>query len=489
MNNTPGERQPNEQPLFSISAWSLLLVPVLILLPILIWRLDLPFISYTFGPRYGVFEIFIFTATLALVLVAAVDVRRRSGYGFYKLLPTIVFTLAGLYFVSQTAEYYPKSSDWYIREHAAQAIVGGGSPYDVEWYLYPPLPAEALAFVYQSVSAGASLLHIPADAEFLWEGVFYIYQTSQFFLIMAAFLLCFRFMQALGVKDSTIAIILLLLFMFNMPLIRTLRNHQINLWLLNAILVALIWYRRSPLLTGLSLALGGHIKLYPAALILPLVLMRQFRAFAWFVVCATALVLLQTGWNMDFKIWREFVGLLSAFPGGTAFRDNGLHSLLYNIIRMGGSLFRVGEESLQPIVTIVVWMAGVVVLGWFADRYIKRERSFREAIAAGDNNWFRESRSLGHLLDAIPLILIISPIAWEHHYILALPFALWCIVMQGKHRPWQIGIATFLIFAIPTFDVFPLSYHRLAGLCMLVWFTPPVVSQPPRFDLEQDLAS
>jgi hypothetical protein len=39
----------------------------------------------------------------------------------------------------------------------------------------------------------------------------------------------------------------------------------------------------------------------------------------------------------------------------------------------------------------------------------------------------------------------------------------------GPTQPARVGIAVLLIFGIPTFDVFPLSYHRLVGLLMLLW--------------------
>jgi hypothetical protein len=76
-------------------------------------------------------------------------------------------------------------------------------------------------------------------------------------------------------------------------------------------------------------------------------------------------------------------------------------------------------------------------------------------------------------MDALALGLMTSPVVWEHHYVLAIPLVIWAFATQGMARPWQVGIGAFLIFAIPTFDVFPLSYHRILGLLFLVHITWP----------------
>jgi hypothetical protein len=76
-------------------------------------------------------------------------------------------------------------------------------------------------------------------------------------------------------------------------------------------------------------------------------------------------------------------------------------------------------------------------------------------------------------MDAIALSLLVSPSAWEHHYVLAIPVALWAIVTRRFDKPWQTGIGAFLIFALPTSNIFPLSYNRLAGLFVLFHLTNP----------------
>jgi hypothetical protein len=77
-------------------------------------------------------------------------------------------------------------------------------------------------------------------------------------------------------------------------------------------------------------------------------------------------------------------------------------------------------------------------------------------------------------------MLLLSPLVWEHHYVIAVPMAIWAIALYGASMPWQIGTAVLLIFVPPTFDVFPFSYHRLAGLLLLVASMRPELAPAPR---------
>jgi hypothetical protein len=57
----------------------------------------------------------------------------------------------------------------------------------------------------------------------------------------------------------------------------------------------------------------------------------------------------------------------------------------------------------------------------------------------------------------------------------------WAVATRGPSRPWAIGLALVLMLAVPTFDVFLFSEHRIAGLLTLVALTPPHVLLPARF--------
>ena len=64
----------------------------------------------------------------------------------------------------------------------------------------------------------------------------------------------------------------------------------------------------------------------------------------------------------------------------------------------------------------------------------------------------------------------------EHRWLshaLALPLAIWAAATRGRDFPLAVAMGTLLMFALRTVDVFPFSYHRIAGLRLLLWTTAP----------------
>jgi hypothetical protein len=80
---------------------------------------------------------------------------------------------------------------------------------------------------------------------------------------------------------------------------------------------------------------------------------------------------------------------------------------------------------------------------------------------------------LAHGADALAFALLLSPSVWEHHYVMALPLALVACASRGGDRPGLLALGLFATLAMPTFDLYPLAYQRLAGLCLLLGLTGP----------------
>ncbi len=113
-----------------------------------------------------------------------------------------------------------------------------------------------------------------------WNLVFYFYECMQFFLLILAYFLCYRFSIENGLKRLPAAVVVSILFVFNNALASTLKYNQVNLWVLNLALLAILLVDRYPVLAGVAVALGGHLKLYPFILLVPWVLTKQWRALA-----------------------------------------------------------------------------------------------------------------------------------------------------------------------------------------------------------------
>jgi hypothetical protein len=437
-------------------------------LPILLWKLDLPFISSTSGSEYRVFEIFAACVTLSAVLIAAARLRSLKGRPAQELIPVILFTLLACYFVAQVTEFRPQSSDWKSYEHAARAILEGKNPYQDTGYLYPPLTALALTSVYQVVTWGSGLVGVQAISDFVWQGVFYLYQCSQFFLVMSAIALCYRLARMLGTSATKSAILVSLLFVFNTPLLRTLYFHQVNLWVLDLILIAVL--SSSSMISGLALSIATHVKLYGGILFLPFLLMKRLSTAIWMIAGIAVIFLIQTRGGTDLSLWQQYIQSGNDFPVGTMFRDNSLHSIVDNTISFVAIALPIEPDAAEIAVRTSVLLLTVIVVIYFGKRWHIRERAFRNALrdVTADRDLWSADRLYGIVFDAIAMALIISPLVWEHHYVLALPFVVWIAVTEGEEHPWRIGAGTFLMFAVPVFDIYPISYHRIVGLMLLL---------------------
>ena len=77
--------------------------------------------------------------------------------------------------------------------------------------------------------------------------------------------------------------------------------------------------------------------------------------------------------------------------------------------------------------------------------------------------------------------LLLNPVVWGHHYLTAAPIIIWAVTQSFHSRRTCIGIAATLMKVWPSFDVFPLSFSRLAGLIVLLWgdVAYPIEECPP----------
>jgi len=474
--------------------------------PIVLWRLPYPFIRLMDAVYHPLplLQLFVFCASVALVGVGALAFYQDRGNTVHKQLPLLLGILVFFHFLAILRQHAARSWDYACYERAAQAIVQGLNPYG-DCYIYFPTPAQVLAWGYQASSYGASLVLTDAavKTDQLWDLVFYFYEATQFFQLILAYGLCYQLARRLGLEQMRAGLLIALLFVFNNPLLATLKHNQVNLWVLNLILLAMLWLPRYPILSGLAVAIGGHIKLYPLILLLPWTFTRQWRALLATGVGMVGLVLVQTQGGQDWHLWQAFLAFAGDFPKGTFFRDNSLHSLVYNAIGhlkwlLGDPSYQVNEQRVGRIVFVAIAILGVLYLIRFYQRhqhYALDDRQqavpFQEKVTTTPNpqatiasSWkgntpeqaqnSSEVTQLGHMMDAIVLGLLISPVVWEHHYLLALPLVIWALASQATaDRLWVVALSVLLIFVIPTFDIFPLSYHRLAGLLLLVSTLPP----------------
>jgi hypothetical protein len=242
--------------------------------------------------------------------------------------------------------------------------------------------------------------------------------------------------------------------------------NQINLYVLNAILIALLALNRFPFLSGAAVTLGGLIKLYPLSMIAPLIMMKKWKVLLGAFVSGLIIILVQTNFGRDLFLWKEFVLFFISFPSEREssqwIRNTTPLSMAVNLVRFTG----LPEAIIPPVVII----SALIVLTWIALRFYEREKIYRSLPSGHAAETYR---NFGNLIDFSSLALLVTPSAWDHHFVIALPLALWAIALRRKDKPGWLGIAIASIFILPPVDIFPFSYLRMFGVVALLLFTSP----------------
>ena len=439
-----------------------------VLAPLVLVALELPVLAASYGRSATRLELFAAFSALAAGLLAALRLRELRGRPAAELVPVLGPLLVTLLYAFLIGEYARRPFDYDCYEYAGRAILLGEDPYVVGLlYLYPPLTGQSFAFAHSALAWAAGLAGGAPDPEAIWGVVFYLFQSAQLGLILLAYALLTRFARALGMQAAPAHALVGFLLLVDNPLLRTLRNGQVNLWILDLSLVAILLARRIPALAGFALSLAVHMKIYPLVVLLPLLLARCWRAIAWTLAGGALIVWLQTDFGRDWTVWRQFLDFYGrVYPGEIAFRNSSFHSIAYNTLRF---LWVRPSGGLLALVQLASSVFGLAMGLWLLLRTLARERSG----AAGPD------RLLANGADALAFSLLMSQSVWEHHFLFALPLVIVAVAMKWRERPLAVAISAFLVLGMPTFDLYPLSYHRLAGLIGLLAVTRPARAVNP----------
>ncbi len=409
------------------------------------------------------FGLFGFCVLCAIAFAAYMEYKTQTLTSLKKIVLTGLPYLVWLIFLSYTIELSRKSWDYIQYETAFRAIVAGTNPYLSTRYLYPPFFADVMVFVFR---IGLRLFPLLSLGKSSWVFVFYIHQSALLFFLLLAYVLSMQFAAQIGLDDVTGVLLVSAIFLFNVPVLRTLSNNQVNFYVLVSILGALVFLQKYPFLAGVSVSLGGFIKLYPFALSVPLLGMKKWRALTGVLTGSVVIAMIETNFFRNLNLWDQFVNFYLSFPveqESSLFRNTSPMSFLRSSLRLLG-------VSLE-ILPVIFGIVGLAVLIWYALRFFQREKMIVsvEKLPMGLESF----RNIGHLLDFSVLSLLIAPSAWEHHYVIAIPLAIWVFALRGKDAPWQVLLGYALVFVLPVFNVFPFSYLRMAGIILLLALASP----------------
>lgn len=409
------------------------------------------------------FGIFAFCVFCAITLVLFIEIKSWKVVSNEALALVGIPYLVCLFFLSQLTEFRSSSWDYEQYESAFRAIVDETNPYLGNRYLYPPVFADAMAFVYRIGLRVFSWLSIGKSE---WIFVFYIHQSALLFSLLLSYVLSIVFAKQIGLKDFHGVILVSVVYLFNVPILRTISYNQVNFYILASILLVLILLQKHPFLAGIFATLGGLIKLYPFVLSVPLFFMKKRQALAGMVFAFLFVMFIQTDFFHDFELWKQFYDFYLAFPieqESLLFRNSSPMSFLRSTFTFLGF----PDNFVSIVFTLII----LVVLIWFSIRFYQREKIIitNDALPMSIEN----IRNIGHLLDFSVISLLIAPSAWEHHYVIAIPLTIWAVAMRGKDAPIQTVISFVLVFTLPVFNIYPFSYVRLVGIVLLLILISP----------------
>jgi hypothetical protein len=379
----------------------------------------------------------------------------------------LILALCALSVVLNTGE---RSYDYRCYENAARDLKEGRNPYDDGCYLYPPLLAESLAAVHSILYRIAPT---PSSSYDTWWLVFYVYRTAQFYLLIAALLICMKLGWKVLGNGSMATIVVAILFLLSGPIHRTLRFQQANMLGLAALGYAFLTLSAGKVRAGAILAISCAVKPLLALAPLAFLTRRTWRVPLSFALTLMTLVAVSvvalSGWS-SYSAYLDSARPLTAYP--VLLRDQSLLSLLWNTSHaMGG--FLSGQAIARLLQALYIGFTA-----WVAIRILirGRQRNYTQLDDRSDNGWV-----VGDALsDLVMLSLILSPLAWPHNYVIAIPPLIWGLGIHRRVRQ-PLVVAAFLMLLPVTFELFPLSYHRLVGAILFLVATSPKWARERRF--------
>ena len=448
-----------------------------VLVPIALYYSNSFWLKFSYTRENAIFEYFGFSAALVLIVNLIIDTKRAAQAKTGNLIPIVLFGLTAFTFLIWFSEYSVVSYDYSAYQTAVQALLKGQSPYgNSPAYIYPPLLAQVMFFTYKTVQwVSVRVFSTQMDSKEYLFLVFYIFQVIQYGLTLVSFGLTYLFARTLEHTKLTAALLVSLLFLANVPLFRNFRMNQVNLWILVVVLLAILFVDRFPILDGAAVALGTHIKLYPAIILLPWLLSKKWLAVFSAIFSGIAILVVQLFVSNGVNQWIDFTRYLQSMEMGVAFRNNSLHSLAQNLAHLvvpGNN-----PQALSSLVIVLTATLTLFMVVWIAVRCWQRTRA---------HSLTDQEKFLGNFMDAIILMFLISPSVWDHHLVAAIPIAIWAISVCPNRLIGLVGLGVVLLFWVPTFDVFFFSYVRLAGILMLMVAIPPERAFIPKVSFEQN---
>ncbi len=428
-------------------------IPMLYVLPLILNRNGGVWVSQTYGHLHRSVELLGFSASLVWIIALYTTYKQALLSKSKEIIGAIGFSM--VYFVSlyMITDYLDPQYDYlWGYEKAALFLNEAKNPYEGTSYIYPPLLVQVFA----------SILKIAPV-----QDLFYTYQVFQWLNVLLLYqLLCKIFQKYTEKIDFPfLPILIAILMMTCVPLFRSLHWQQVNIILLNLMLIGFCYADKNIWISGLAFALGIHLKIYPLIFGVLFLFTNRIKLCVSMGIWSILIWVLQTHFLQEMTLYQQFISsfrhTLSEMPSVDFFRNNSIRS---PFIFLFYTLLKLPAETAQTLINIIVNIWRIGMISWVIYRCYHREIG---------NPYSPQWHILaGHFWDCIALMLLISPLLWEHHFVHCIPLLLAAFFTSPAYngRMWLISL--IFIHLLPTFDVFPFSYHRMAGLIILLYILP-----------------
>ncbi|MFC2172204.1 glycosyltransferase family 87 protein [Acidobacteriota bacterium] len=339
--------------------------------------------------------------------------------------------------------------DFPVYYKAAQSL-NNGEPFEPT-YLYPPLWATCIQ-PFAPLGEKATLL---------------VCLSVNFISLLLFFVLLDRILQRYGFSPNLARLLSLAALGINAAVLRNMLYVQVNIHLANLILLCMLLYRSHRFLAALALGLAVHLKVTPLVLVIPFLLKKDWKWLGYFAIALAAVFLLTSAVNSP-DYYLDFFNNIRDIR-----RDESLVLDEMNISLRDCSVDSVVRATsvylhLNPTAgTVIIWIIKLLVL----------LASLHVLSGCLRNRVFYENGEDAVIFNSFPVLLflmvMLSPIVWVHHLVLVIfPIIVFLKKTSKVEEIALWGAAYFLVFLVPTFDFFPLSFHRLLGLALafvLLW--------------------
>ena len=321
-----------------------------------------------------------------------------------------------------------------------------GEPLHVR-YLYPPLWATLLQPL---VPAGGFIILV-------------VCVVLNYLSLLALFVVLYKTLLKFCFPRNISAIVVFIVLVANAAVLRNMSYVQTNIHVLNLILLSLLLYDRNVFLSALVLSIAVHLKVSPIVFVIPFFLNKDWRWLAHFSFAFFGIVVMTSLAN-DWSYYPQFLSNISKIraidspvfeASGIAFRDNSIDSVVY-----AARFFLNWDSEFPKYVAYAIKLLVALV-------------SFRIMLGAIRNGSFLDSgdaklRTLYNSYVILPVLMVmLFPVTWVYHYTFIIPsFILMLRQVRSNREGLAYFLSLYLVFLVPTFDVFPFSFHRIAGMIL-----------------------